>query len=230
MREAANALNVSLRFFQGFLATMPPCHLQAGRRKLFDHASIDTIKLEMKRRAREKCRTPLKAPAPGRSPYWRVRGTESRISMGRSTQETSKSEAQKWLAKWKADAKRESLADRSAKPLTFAGAAGSSFNAGGEAQFLRPLVLHFGERPIADISQGDIDAAAVMLYPNGGAPTREPGRLHAHKRDPAPQRRHHGVAATQGRTVAAARQLAASRTGVRAARGRRAVASDSARS
>ena len=114
----------------------------------------------------------LKPPAPGRSPYWRVRGTEHGIPIDRSTQETSKSEAQKWLAKWKADAKRESLADRSAKPLTFAGAAKSYLNAGGEAQFLRPLVLHFGDRPIADISQGDIDAAAVMLYPNGGAPTR----------------------------------------------------------
>ena len=114
----------------------------------------------------------LKPPAPGRSPYWRVRGTEHGIPIDRSTQEASKSEALKYLAKWKSEAKRDALFNRSAKPLTFAGAAESYLNAGGEAQFLKPLVLHFGERPIADIAQGDIDAAAVTLYPNGGAPTR----------------------------------------------------------
>lgn len=114
----------------------------------------------------------LKPPKAGRSPYWRVRGTEHGIPIDRSTQETSKSEAQKFLLRWKADAKRDALSDRSAKPLTFSGAAESYLNAGGESQFLRPLVLHFGERPIAEITQGDIDAAAVMLYLNGGAPTR----------------------------------------------------------
>lgn len=114
----------------------------------------------------------LKAPKAGRSPYWRVRGTEHGIRIDRSTQEASKSEALKWLAKWKGEAKRDAFSDRSAKPLTFAGAAAAYINAGGEAQFLRPLVLHFGERPIATIAQADIDAAAVALYPNGGAPTR----------------------------------------------------------
>lgn len=114
----------------------------------------------------------LKPPAPGRSSYWRVRGTEHGIRIDRSTKETSKSEAVKWLAKWKADAKRDALSDQPEKPLTFVRAATAYVNAGGEEQFLKPLVLHFGERAIADISQGDIDSAAVMLYPNGGAPTR----------------------------------------------------------
>lgn len=114
----------------------------------------------------------LKPPAPGRSSYWRVRGTEHGIRIDRSTKETSRSEALKWLAKWKADAKRDALSDQSEKPLTFVRAATAYVNAGGEEQFLKPLVLHFGERAIADISQGDIDTAAVMLYPNGGAPTR----------------------------------------------------------
>lgn len=114
----------------------------------------------------------LKPPTAGRSTFWRVRGTEHGIPIDRSTKETSKPAALKWLVKWKADAKRESLSDRSAKPLTFAGAAESYLNAGGEAQFLKPLALHFGERPIADITQADIDGAAVKLYPNGSAPTR----------------------------------------------------------
>lgn len=114
----------------------------------------------------------LKPPSPGRSPYWRVRGTEHGIRIDRSTQETSKSEALKWLAKWKGEAKRDGLSDKARKPLTFSGAAAAYLNAGGEAQFLRPLVLHFGERSVADITQADIDAAAVALYPNGSAPTR----------------------------------------------------------
>lgn len=45
-------------------------------------------------------------------------------------------------------------------------------NAGGEAQFLRPLLLEFGTRQLAEITQADIDNAAVKLYPNAGAPTR----------------------------------------------------------
>lgn len=111
-------------------------------------------------------------PAPGRSPYYRVRGTEHGIRIDRSTQETSKSEALKWLARWKLEAKRDALSDQSEKPLTFVGGAAAYINAGGEAQFLKPLVLHFGERPIGGITQADIDAAAVALYPRGSAPTR----------------------------------------------------------
>ena len=84
MKEAADALNVSLRFLQGFLATIPPCHLQAGRRKLFDDAS------DRNHQGRNETEGPgmpyeLKPPAPDRSPYWRVRGTDYGIRIDRST-------------------------------------------------------------------------------------------------------------------------------------------------
>jgi hypothetical protein len=44
MDEAAAALNVSRRFLQEFIKQIPPCHLQAGRRKLFDEASIAVMR------------------------------------------------------------------------------------------------------------------------------------------------------------------------------------------
>ena len=123
MREAANALNVSLRFFQGFLASMPPCHLQAGRRKLFDDVSINTIKMEMKRRAQEKCRTPS-SPLPRaarRIGASAAQSTESQLTdlLRRLPNRKPKS----GLPSGRPTPNASSLADRSAKPLTFSGAA-----------------------------------------------------------------------------------------------------------
>lgn len=114
----------------------------------------------------------LVEPKAGRSPFWRVRGTEHGIRIDRSTQTATKSDATKFLAKWKADAQRDALSARSTKPLTFVGAARAYLDSGGEAQFLRPIVAHFGEKPVAEIDQAAIDAAAVSLYPDAGAPTR----------------------------------------------------------
>lgn len=114
----------------------------------------------------------LAPPALPDSPHYRVSGTEHGVRINRSTQTASKSEALRFLAKWRADAQHHALSDRSTKPLTFSGAATAYLNSGGEAQFLRPLVLQFGEKPIASITQADIDNAAVALYPAAGAPTR----------------------------------------------------------
>lgn len=58
MNAAAASLGVSRRWLQDFLGTIPPCHLQAGHRKLFDDAALATIREAMRREA-QKCRTAL---------------------------------------------------------------------------------------------------------------------------------------------------------------------------
>jgi hypothetical protein len=73
MNEAAASLNVSRRWFQGFLRTIPPCWLAAGNRKLFDMKTLECIKEEMRRRARssvsfEPYRRAKRFTAPAASP------------------------------------------------------------------------------------------------------------------------------------------------------------------
>ena len=58
MDDAAVALGVSRRWLQGFLKGLPPCHLQAGHKKLFDEAALATIREAMRREA-QKCHTRL---------------------------------------------------------------------------------------------------------------------------------------------------------------------------
>jgi integrase len=44
--------------------------------------------------------------------------------------------------------------------------------AGGERRFLEPLLKHFGAKLLAQVTQADIDAAAVALYPSASPATR----------------------------------------------------------
>jgi len=51
MNEAAAALRMSRRWLQDFIKTIPPCYLQAGRKKLFDSRAMTTIRAAMRRKA-----------------------------------------------------------------------------------------------------------------------------------------------------------------------------------
>jgi integrase len=116
----------------------------------------------------------LVAPKAGRSPYWRVRGSEFGIALNRSTQTRDKASALKLLRQWQAEAKRQHLAPADdTGGLTFASAALAYIRADGEKRFLEPLLLHFRETPLAKIDQAAIDAAAVTLYPNATPATRD---------------------------------------------------------
>lgn len=55
---------------------------------------------------------------------------------------------------------------------TFEEAALSYLEAGGEGRFLPPLLRHFRGRPVASIKPGEIVQAAIHLYPNASAATR----------------------------------------------------------
>jgi integrase len=115
----------------------------------------------------------LVPPKAGRSPFWRVRGTEFSIPIDRSTQTSDKRVAAKLLAQWRTEAQQLAVAPPDATSgLTFASASIAYMNAGGERRFLAALLKHFREKPLAKIDQAAIDAAAVALYPESTAATR----------------------------------------------------------
>jgi integrase len=109
-------------------------------------------------------------PKPGRTPYWRVRGTYLGIRVDRSTKTGERKVAFKLLAAWKDDIERGCYA-RPGDP-TFAAAALTYMQAGGERRFVGKLLDRFGERLLASISQADVDAAALAIYPRASAATR----------------------------------------------------------
>lgn len=111
-------------------------------------------------------------PKAGRSAFWRVRGTEYGVYLDRSTQTGDRREAARFLAAWRNDAQSGALSGAVKVGLTFASAVLSYVRADGEKRFLKPLLEHFGERPLSEIDQAAIDAAAVALYPNAGPATR----------------------------------------------------------
>ena len=111
-------------------------------------------------------------PKPGRSPYYRVRGTEFGVYLNRSTQTSDKREAQRFLIAWRDEAKRLSVSGPVKPSVTFASAALAYMQAEGERRFLAPLLEHFGETPLNEIDQARIDGAAVALYPIATPATR----------------------------------------------------------
>jgi integrase len=115
----------------------------------------------------------LTPPKAGRSPFWRVRGTELGIYLNRSTQTRDRREAAQILSAWREEAKRASLS-HTAPPqgLSFSGAALAYMRADGEARFLEPLLGYFGETLLSETTQDKIDEAAIVLYPDATAATR----------------------------------------------------------
>lgn len=110
-------------------------------------------------------------PSPGRTSFYRVRGTHLRVYVDRTTGQADERKARAVLRQIEADI--ESGAISATKPLTFADAALSYLQAGGERTFLKRVVDHFGpHRPLDSIRQADIDACAVSLYPTATPATR----------------------------------------------------------
>lgn len=112
----------------------------------------------------------LKEPKPGRSPYYRVRGTYLGVYVDRSTKTTERSKANQFLRLWKEEIERGVIA-RPGKP-TFLDAAVNYMAATGNEKFLRPIVEHFGKTALTAIDQQAVDQAAIALYPNATPATR----------------------------------------------------------
>jgi integrase len=114
---------------------------------------------------------PLKLYSPrGRSPYYSVRGTYLGVYVNRSTKAGKRALAIKALRQIERDIESGAFAVKG--EATFASAAMSYMNAGGDRRFLKPLLEHFRDEPISRIDQAAVDGAALVLYPRASAATR----------------------------------------------------------
>lgn len=109
-------------------------------------------------------------PREGFSPYYYGRGTHFGTFVDRSTKARKRAVAAKIVRQWMQDIERGVFA-RPGEP-TFASAALSYMQAGGERQYLTNLLTHFGDKLLREIDQAAIDGAAVALYPAASPATR----------------------------------------------------------
>lgn len=112
---------------------------------------------------------PLKLTRRHSSPYWYIRGSVRGISVDESTGTGDRAAAEDVRILREAEILKRSIHGDSAT-RTFAEAALSYMEAGGERTHLAPLLKHFGKRKLAQIAQGEIDEAAAKLKP-GAAPS-----------------------------------------------------------
>lgn len=115
---------------------------------------------------------PLKLvpPRPGKTPYWYVRGTHRGVALDRSTKETGRPQALRWLRRWRDEIDSGELS-RPGAP-TFLDAAVAYMAATGQERFLAPLVERLGRLRLDQVDQRQIDAAAVALHPAASPATR----------------------------------------------------------
>lgn len=112
----------------------------------------------------------LRAPRAGKTPYYTIRGTHLGVYCEQSTGTGNRALAEQLLRRKRDDIERGAVA-RPGEP-TFAEAAINYMTAGGERQFLAPLIRHFGTTALSVIDQAAIDRAAGALYPEAGPATR----------------------------------------------------------
>lgn len=115
---------------------------------------------------------PLKlvAPREGRSPNWRIRGTYLRVRVdqtaGTPVERVARQELKKIQREIEAGRFRHSGAP------TFGSAAVAYIDAGGEETFIRPILRHLADTPLANIDQATVDHVAKTLFPAQTAATR----------------------------------------------------------
>jgi integrase len=114
----------------------------------------------------------LVKPAPGRTRFYRVRGHEAGVGVNRSTGTTDRRTAQKLLNEWREEARRLAVNGHKPDVPTFASAVASYLKGDRSHRFIDPLLEHFAEKPLTEIDQAAIDAAAVALYPDATPATR----------------------------------------------------------
>src|SRR5437016_1285483 len=103
---------------------------------------------------------PLKLHPPRpKNPSWQIRGTYLGKHVERSARTGKRALAVKVLKAIERQIERGEFAEPN-EP-TFAAVAAAYMKAGGERRFLKRLLEHFGDRPLSQIGQTDIDQAAV---------------------------------------------------------------------
>lgn len=109
-------------------------------------------------------------PRPGKTPFWYGKGTYLGFFVERSTKAVRKTVALKVIAEWERDIERGRFATKGED--TFLSAAVAYGRAGGDDRPVARLIEHFGEKPLSQIDQAEIDAAADALFPNAAPATR----------------------------------------------------------
>jgi integrase len=119
---------------------------------------------------------PLKLvpPRAGKSPNWTIRGSYCGIPVDRSTKTHREAAARRKLKETIEAIERGEYPPKRPEPdaPTFLIAAVNYMRSGGERENVGRLIAHFGEKPLAEIGQTEIDAAALELYPNAAPATR----------------------------------------------------------
>ena len=113
---------------------------------------------------------PLKLTRRPKSPYWIMRGTVRGIRAEESTGTDNKKIAEEIRAKREAELLAQSVYGRHAT-ATFAEAALSYLENGGNKRFLDKVIRHFGTTPLAKIDQEAIEVGARKIYPNAAPAT-----------------------------------------------------------
>lgn len=116
---------------------------------------------------------PLKLipPKPGRSSFYRVRGTFHSVYLDQTTETKDKVEARKILRGWEKQILSGVISGR--EELTFMEAANAYISAGGEGRFLERIIRYFGAKLAAgDINQNLIDQCAAILFHSASPATR----------------------------------------------------------
>lgn len=117
----------------------------------------------------------LVPPRKGKTKNFYVRGTYLGIRVDDSTETADRKAAGRVLKTWREQAERgEFSRKRASRPAeaTFLSAAIAYMQAGGERQYLGPILKLMGAKPLADIDQIAIDSVADQLYPDGPASTK----------------------------------------------------------
>jgi integrase len=106
-----------------------------------------------------------------RGKTWHYRGTVNRHRLRGSTRTTDKERAARIAAELEAREWKRHL-DGPAAVLRFSDAAALYVNARKPTRFLRPLLIYWKETPISQITAGAIRQAALTIYPEASAATR----------------------------------------------------------
>lgn len=113
-------------------------------------------------------------PRHGKSPNWTIRGTYLGVFVDRSAGTPKKAVAEQQRKRLEGEIERGEYPPKPKRPNapTFLSAAVAYMKAGRSRRYVGRLIEHFKDRPLDEIGQEAIDAAAVALYPNVSPATR----------------------------------------------------------
>jgi integrase len=113
-------------------------------------------------------------PRKSKTPNWGIRGTYLKVAVDRSSGTHRKAVANRIRQQIeRAIENGDYPAPRQAPDApTFLSAAVAYMKAGRSPRYVGKLIEHFGETPLAEIGQAEIDAAAIAIYPSVTPATR----------------------------------------------------------